>query len=220
MSRAFHLTLKCEGHNDLVVEGEFNDHEYEMLLQYLDQHEQLVSSKPLREGFPCELSLKWDQESGLRVDANLPDNDTLSILLHRLRPFILKKEPASFVSVTAVLGRRLDNPYLRQLLKKQHMLFDGRQFQQMMQIVSNDVIVNSDQMLSDWLNSHEYHRDLDKRQAVDDLFARTPGELSRAILISMVVDKVKAVRHIASLVAVVLGQSNELNFKAHEIGTD
>jgi hypothetical protein len=216
MSRSFEITMKLEGRNDVVVRGEFTEHEHRTLLQYLDQYDQLGQSKPLREGFPCEMSVKWKQGSELCVEASLPDNDTLGILLHRLRPFILTKEPASYIAVSGIVGRRVENVHLRQLLGRQRMLYDGRQFQQVVRIASNDMIVNSERVLSDWLNSHEYHRDPDKRKAVEALFARIPGELMRCILISMLVDKVQAIRNVASLVAVLLGRSESLTFKAYE----
>src|SRR5450759_2938882 len=96
MPHPFVLTLKLEGRPDVSVRGEFTDDEHSILRNYLEQYEELARSKPLREGFPCEMSLRWSEKTALQVETLLPDADTLSILLHRLRPFILKTEPASF----------------------------------------------------------------------------------------------------------------------------
>ena len=216
MLQPFKLTMKIEGRPDVVVAGEFSDGEHSTLQLYLKQHDELVQSKPLREGAPCSISLKWNQETGLRVTTSLPDDDTLSILLHKLRPFILKKEPASFAAVSSIIGRGVKNSYVRQLLREQRELFDGRRSQQQMQIVSNDVLVNSEKVLSDWLNSHEYHRDPDKREAIDALFERMPGDLMRGIFVSMLLDKVEAIRNVASLVTVLLVKGERLQFQVHD----
>jgi hypothetical protein len=216
MPQPFELTMKIEGRPDFVVVGEFSDGEHSTLRFYLKQHDELVQSKPLREGAPCSISLKWDQEAGLRVTASLPDDDTLSILLHRLRPFILKKEPASFAAASSIIGRRVKNPYVRQLLREQRELYEGRRLQQQMQIVSNDVLVNSEKVLFYWLNSHEYHRDPDKREAIDALFERMPGDLMRGIFVSMLLDKVEAIRNVALLVTVLLVKGEHLQFRARD----
>ncbi len=203
-----------------MIRGEFSDQEHTVLLQYLDQYDQLSQSKPLQEGFPCQMSFKLGTGSELRVEAELPNNDTLSILLHRMRPFILTREPASYITVSGIVGRRVENEHIRQLLRRQRILYDGRQFQKTLQIVSNETIVNSERVLSDWLNSHEYHRDPDKREAIDALFSGMPNELMRWILVSMLVDKVESIRNLASLIAVLLGKSTTITFTAQKSGAD
>ena len=35
----------------------------------------------------------------------------------------------------------------------------GVKLKKMMQVVSNEMIANSESVLQDWLNSYEYHRD-------------------------------------------------------------
>lgn len=194
MPHPFELTVQREGDADLLIHGEFSDDEHVTLLQYLKQNDQLVESKPLREGFPCDLTINFDQVTGLEVKTSLPDNDTLSILLHRLRPLILDKEPACFSAVSSVIGKRVKEPHIRRLLREQRQLYDGRDLQRVVKFASNEVIVNSDKVLRDWLNAHEYHRDRDKQQAVDALFKHLPGNLLHGILISMLVDKVRAIQ--------------------------
>ncbi len=215
MPKVFKLSFQAEGVDNISVEGELSDSEFAALNQYLHQFDDLSQCRPLQEGFPCNAHVKWDKESGLKVEAELPDRDTLSILLHRMRPFILHDEPASYIKITGILGRKLDNPYLRRLLREQRELYDGRKSQQLMRLSSGDIVINSEKVLSDWLNSHEYHRDPDKRKAIDDLFARTPGELMKAMLVSLVVDKVQAVQNMAAIVALVLGKNDTLKFTIH-----
>lgn len=214
MPLRYQLTLKVPGAADTVLAGEFSDAEAAVLEAYLEQHDQLITSQPLREGVPCNIHVQYDEDIGLRVEATLPTDDQLSILLHRLRPFILQEEPASFGKTTAILGKHLDSAPLRQLLKSQREMYDGRQAQRTMRVVSDDMVVNSETTLQHWLNSHEYHRDRDRKAVIQSLYERMPGDLLRGLLVSMIIDKTYAVRNIAALVALLLGRTKELKFDA------
>jgi len=175
-----------------------------------------MQSKPVREGFPCKFNFKWHEGSPPAVKTTLPDSDTLSILLHRLRPFILKSEPASFEAVCSLVGKAVANQYTRLMLRNQRELYDGRRLQGMMKVTSEGVVVNSERVLYDWLNSHEYHRDPDKRDSIDKLFQRIPGDLMRVLLITMLVDKMEAISSIASFIRVLLTESKIFQFKMHD----
>ena len=104
------------------------------------------------------------------MTADLPDDDTLAILLHRLRPFLLADEPASFTRVSSRLGRLITEPYIRQLLRHNRRVYEGRVAQEMLRVESDDMVLNSERALFDWLNSHEYHHDAIKRESVAPIF--------------------------------------------------
>jgi hypothetical protein len=208
----FVITVQIAGLPDVITHGEITDSEHKTLLLYLEQYDELVRSKPCREGFPCNISLKFNAGTPLDVKTSFPDSDVLSILLHRLRPFILQNEPANFESVCSLVGKAVANQHVRQMLHNQRELYDGRKSRQMMQISLNKVLVNSERGLYDWLNSHEYHRDQAKRNSVDGLFQGMPGDLMRALLVSMLVDKVTAISNIASFVHVLLTKGQSLQF--------
>lgn len=210
MGRPFHLTLCVEKQPDVIVSGAFADEEYKTLEMYFAQYAEFADSKPIKSGIPCSISVEYDADKGLRVSSKLPSKDDLSILLHRLRPFILQKEPASFIKITCILNRYVSEPQFRLFMQKQRELYDGSQVQRIFRVVSNSVIVNSERILYDWLNSHEYHRDPDKRASIDNLFKRMPSELLQGLLVSMIVDKVRAVCNVASVVAVVIGRSEQI----------
>lgn len=219
MVAPFELTIRIDGRTATVIRGEFADTERAMLQQFLEQYDQLALSRPLREGFPCHISVSCAKERNIKVEATLPDNDTMGILLHRLRPFILQSEPSSFVKVCSVIGKCIGEPSLRTLLQEQRELYDGRQSRRLMKIASNDKILNSEKVLYDWLNSHEYHRDPDKREAVDKLLGYIPGDLMQGIFVSMLVDKVRAIHNIAALVAVILGECGGQQFEIRDQDT-
>lgn len=213
MGKPYRLILKADGLEDTEIRGELSDDEHAVLSAYLQQYEELVNSKPLQEGIPCHIEIKA-ADGKLNVTTQLPTNDDLAILLHRLRPFILEEEPASFPKVAAILKRHGASPHVRHLLRKQRRLYDGSDMQQQMTIRLNDIVLNSERVLRDWLNSTEYHRDLDKRRAVEHLLQGMPGDLLRGILVSLLVDKVKAIQGVASLAALMLGNIPELDFES------
>jgi hypothetical protein len=212
MGLSFELRLRAEGQADQVVCGQFSDGEYAMLQAYLQQYDEFAASKPGREGLPCHLGIKARQGEPVVVETELPDRDTLSILLHRLRPFILKNEPASFESVAAMIGKVVPNIHIRRLLREERRLYDGRQSQELMRLQANDVTLNSERVLYDWLNSHEYHRDPDKRGAIEALFSGLPGDLARAVLVSRLIDKANAIGHLAQLVKLLTTKDQKLAF--------
>jgi hypothetical protein len=214
MGKPFHLTLCIEGQPDVIASGAFADQEYKVLELYFMQSVELTESKPLKEGLPCNISVEYDAKKGLKVISKLPSKDDLSILLHRLRPFILQKEPASFIKVSSILSKYIADSRFRHFMRHQRELYNGSQAQRIFRVVSDSVIVNSENILYDWLNSHEYHRDPDKRAAIDGLFKRMPGELMQGLLVSMLVDKTRAVCNIASMVAVVICRSDQIEFRA------
>jgi len=215
MGCRFHLELNAEGHETVVCDGEFTDDEAATLELYLQQYEAVAASPALSSGLSCNMQINWDQDAGtVRVD--LPDEDTLSVLLHRLRPFILANEPASYLTVSSIIGRRVDTPPVRDLLKRQRREYDGRAFQESVVISINDIVVNSERTLMDWLNSHEYHRDPDKREAVAVLLESFSGDFARGVFVNMLIDKMRACGNLAALVAVLLGKQKTLTFRSHE----
>lgn len=216
IAHPFRLELHAEGHETVVCRGEFTDRETAVLEMYFEQYEAIAASPALRSGISCNMQINFDKESGGVIKADLPDSDTLGIFLHRLRPFILSREPASYLTVSSIIGRRVQTPAIRDLLRRQGREYDGRAVQEAMVISINDTVINSERTLMDWLNSHEYHRDPDKREAVNDLLNAFPSDFTRGVLVNMLVDKMRACVNLAGLVAVLLGKQRTLNFGTSE----
>lgn len=217
MPKEFKLTLQLKNQDDIKVSGEFSDEEAVTLDAFLSEYDKLSASSSGRKGIRCNITVNCDEQKGLLVSAELPTDDVLSLLLHRLRPFILQSEPASAIRVLAILGKHIDDPNLRLLLRQQRELYDGRRTQKVMKVISDDQVLNSENVLQMWLNAHEFHRDPTKQTTMDDLFARVPGDLLRGLLVSMIVDKTRAVQNIAQIVAVVVGRSSTLQFMSRDL---
>src|SRR5258708_6374383 len=95
-------------------------------------------------------------EKGTTVNAPLPADKDLIELLHRLRPFILNDEPASFNRVAGVLGRKLTQQPIRDVLGAERRYYDGRAWQKQGTIRTGETTVNSDEIVMKWLNAYEY----------------------------------------------------------------
>lgn len=192
------------------IEAIFDDAELNMLEGYLLQIEDLRKTKLIKHGFHPSLNLKWEKDIGFTVETELPPEDDLLALLHRLRPFILKQEFASFEKVASLLRKKFNHNDFQPFLKYYRHLYQGKQIESVMTIRSNDLIVNSEKTMMDWLNAYEYHRDQDKKLKLKPIFEMFTHDGARAIFVMFVVDKIKAILGISDLVKLALGK-DEVN---------
>jgi hypothetical protein len=199
------------------IVADFSDVELELFRQFVAEYQRLVASKPLQEGVPCGLSMNWKPETGLVLTPTVPSDDDFAILLHRMRPFLLQEERASFVRVASILGKRFEHPLLRDLLAKQRRLWDGRAMQSQAPVVLNYETINTERVLLDWINAHEFHRDPSKAEAISALRKQVPPELLQWVIATLALDKVRAVLSLALLVGVVTGDLQRLNFEPHAL---
>jgi hypothetical protein len=213
MSKKYQLDLQIEGQSNIQIEGELLDEDFKILEMFLMQYDELARSGPLQRGLPCHIVLNFNETEGLSSTGELPSKDDLSILLHLLRPFILHNEPASFNRACGILKKQFSNPHLRILISQEQEVYTGRRLQRIMKISSDEVIINSEKVLNDWLNSYEYHRDLSKRQTIDKLFEYIPKDFLKGLLVCLVFDKVDAIRDIAKIIRTLFGKEPKLTFK-------
>lgn len=188
-----------------------------ILKSFLADHHRMVESIPLEKGIPCSFHLKATPETGTVMDVELPTETELAAVLHRLRPFILHSEPASYNKVTALLGKLLPHAAPRGLLREQRRIWDGRAMQAHSPVRLRNRILNDEQLLMDWLNAHEYHRDPEKAAALRVLQDQVPEPMFRWIIVSLTLDKVRAVLNVAKVVSLLVGQVQELQFDGHQL---
>jgi hypothetical protein len=214
MSRNVQLSVDRPA-SRLDMPATLEDHEVAQLEAYLDCVEQLLELPVARDGVPCSFKMQVRDGRVTLLESEVPSDDELAALLHRLRPLILSDEPASYHNIAGLLGRRFAHQYLRDLLKEQRRLFDGRNNQDLVRITANETVINCEQTLFDWLNGYEYHRDAAKREKIASLHRLVPLEHSMPILIGMLGDKVQAIAQLAGLIAVVLGREQSIQVVRH-----
>lgn len=175
------------------------DEEWSALVRFAEYVDQLRGTRIGREGTQVTFRVKWSADSGLEYHVdNLPDEEDFAAFLHRLRPFVVDSEPTAFVRVCGILARRFSHPVAREALERPRDLFSGKSFQSQTKISVNEIVVNSEETLRTWLNAFEDHRDREKQAALEAIAPVMP--LLRAIFVSMMLDKAKAVFEVARLV--------------------
>ena len=197
------------------IEGEFSDDDYEVLSDFLRYAQELSEapfwSSPNRGQF--EISHK--RGGPIEFKVNLPNWADVVVLLHKLRPLLLESEPTSFYRIRALVGRYARSARLQVLLDYQKYVYSGKRDQSVIQIRSNDALLNSDSVLQDYLNGFEYHRDKDTQRYIDSLHQMLPLDGSRVIFVGMLMDKANAIFSLADLIAVIIGKKKAVDFQFH-----
>ena len=147
----------------------------------------------------------------MEIVTKLPPWDDVMVFLHKFRPLGLKSEKTYFYRICNLLSKALSHPYLRSIIKEQRRVYSGKRMQSGFQIRSNDVLLNSEKVLFDWLNAYEYHRDKEKREFIEGLHKMLPLEASKVIFLSLLTEKAKAIFNLATLVRVVLGKQKTVS---------
>lgn len=210
MSRLVQISVDRADGTHLDMPATFEDGEVTTLNEYLACVDDLLKLQVAKDGVPSTFEMRIEDGQVRYIKSDVPPSDEIAALLHRLRPLILAGEPTSYWRVASLLGEKFEYPYLRQILKEQRRLFDGRDNQEFVRITSNGTLINCERTLFDWLNGYEYHRDQVKRAKIQSLHRLVPLEHSMPVLLDLLADKVQAIVQMASLIAVILGREQSV----------
>lgn len=199
------LTINDTGES-ISLKGCFQKDTWNSLNDYLEYADDLFKSKLVRKGMPAALNIKWEQNSNIIISSQLPDWDDVTVFLHKFRPIGLQKESTYFYKICSILTKELSHPYFRDMIAEQRDIYSGKRSQQSFKIQSNEVILNSERILYDWLNSYEYHRDKEKRKFIDSLHKTFPEDALKVLFLGLLSDKTQAIHNIAIFVRVVVGK--------------
>ena len=198
-----------EGHHTLI-EGELSDTEAMTLNRFLDQYEDLVSSRPGREGVDCTVTLSV-RDGLATVNAQLPSRDELDILFQRLRLFILQKERISFVNVCAILRKQFSDLRLVELMKDQHAAFHNHPTHLGAALVVNQRHIDQEEMLMDWIYGYQFHADDDRRDRLRAMGIDVNSPMIRQLLVGLLLNKQRAVTNLAAVAGVLMGRSEAVD---------
>ncbi len=211
MAYEYQLTLTVKETNETVsLSGSFQENEWNLLSDFLEYADDLLSTRFVRSGMRASLNIKWSQEAGMVVSAQLPNWDDVIVFLHKLRPIVLQSERTNFYRICNLLAKRLAHPYFRSMLDEQRKMYGGQRMQSVIQVRINDVVLNSEEVLSYWLNAFEYHRDKDKKKFIESLHEMFPFDASKVLFLQLLADKTQAIHNIAIFVRVVLRKQRRL----------
>jgi hypothetical protein len=196
--------------SELIIE--FTKKEWGRLQSYINAVHELHATRFVQNSSGVNLNFKFDKDVGITWSVKMPPEDDLFAFLHRIRPLILEKEPYNFQKIRKMIERKLQKsipPILPFLLD----LFTGKSMQRQVVMISNDHIINSEKMLFTWLNAHEYHRDQDKQEFLEELHKNMPLEWSRGIFVNLLIDKAKAIFQMADFIKLILGERESITIQ-------
>lgn len=205
------LTRKDTGET-VSLSGQFSDEDWQCLENFVEYTTDLLTTKFVKDGMPSSLNMHWDEKSGMVVATQLPLWDDVIVFLHRFRPLGLASENTYFYKICNILTRQLVHPYFRSMIEEQREIFSGKRFQAQIRISSDDIILNSEKVLYDWLNSYEYHRDKEKRAIVESLLGLLPLDAMKVFFLTLLCDKTQAIHNVAALARVVLGKQKSVDW--------
>jgi hypothetical protein len=201
------------GETDLV--SGYIDDELEMtLLEYLESADRLVSQDVFKDGFRSSLKMSInDENQPSTLNYEVPPDSKLLPLLHCMRPFILQKENCFFGKVTNSLSAILENDLLRGWISLKKRQFSGEYLKKSFSIKVNETQINDKKMLNNWLNGMEFHKDREKRKAVEGLSSVFSVDAQKAIYLLMLMEQTKAIIDVAGLISVMMYRQKEFELK-------
>jgi len=215
MEYRFKLILNVQGTDEVIkISGGIENSDMETLEAFTQYTKELINTKYVQTGMQAALRVSWKQNSPMMVSTKLPPWEDVIVFLHKLRPFLLQSESTYFYRINNLLSKVLDHTYLRSFLTEQRKIYSGKKMQEMIQISSDDVILNSEKVLLDWLNSYEYHRNGEKKHFIDTLHQMFPLEASKVIFLQLLSDKTKAIINLSHLSEVVTGREKNISLRA------
>lgn len=211
MARGCELALVVKDTGESIsISGRFEEEEWELLESFVQYAGDLLNTNLVLAGMSSSLNIRWDQGSGMAIATELPPWDDVTVFLHKFRPIGLQSESTNFYKICSLLAKVLPHPYIQAIIAEQREIYSGGRLQSLVQIRSNDVLLNSEKVLFDWLNSYEYHRDKEKREFIESLHGMFPLEASKAIFLSLLTDKAEAIFEMAKIVRVILGKEKSV----------
>lgn len=212
MPQKYELSLNNDETGETIsISGEFSDEEVKILEAFIIEAEEVWNTDFIQTGEKGQLNIQWDHKTGTKLSTVLPEWNQVIVFLYKFRPILLQNEKTNFYKIHNLLARKLDHPNFRNSLGVQHELYIGKTAQAEVQIKSNEVLLNSEKVLFDWLNSHEYHRDDDKREFIESLHQLIPLDASKVIFLKLLLHKALAAQNVADLIKVVLGKQKEIS---------
>ena len=190
------------------VTARFDDSEIVLLRRYVELVDRLLETKLVQRVIPAITNMSWKPEDGMKWTCAPYENSELHELLHVLRPLILSREPTSFERVVGLLARQFDNEKFRAHLKLKRTVFEDGELKLYMQIQVGDRPLLEDSTLRLWLNGEQYHTDKEKAAAWQEIEAALTVENTRALVITQLQAKVKALFFFFFIATLVLGKAD------------
>lgn len=199
------LQLSDDTGSTFQIEASFDSDDLALLASFHRLMRRIYDASLTKRGLPFVTNLNW--EAGRAPTFTAPEftNAELHELLHVLRPVILEKEKASFHKVQALLGKKFKDGNFAEHLKAVRHLFDDGELSRFMQISIGGQKLWDKSILHTWLNGVQYHTDAEKAETWQKLESILTEDNARAVVISQIHSRVKALALLDHVVSLVLG---------------
>jgi hypothetical protein len=204
------LVIKTNGIEE-VTDITFEEKEYSNLKNYYNEIKIITSLTAFQHGLHVSFHMNVKMGGPPVFEADFPPREDFMVLLHAARPFILQDEELYFYKIVKMLKRKIKNKNIVEVLDRTKMLYSGKHSQAMIKVTANDIVINSEDFVLSYLNAYEYHRDQEKRSFFDELFKSFPQNIGRYFVVSLMVDKIKAIIDVGKIIGLIMGEIKELN---------
>lgn len=181
-----------DGSSVAEVEGSFSDEDLKILWMYSGHLARVRQAGLIVRGMPFITNMNWQAGAMMKFTCPPFADAELFELLHVLRPVILNSEIASFQKVMGLLGRAFRDKIYSKHQTYIRRMFENGELSMYMQLSINDHKLLDDFLLRIWLNGTQYHTDQDKAKIWGKVESAVTPENARAILISQLHSRVKA----------------------------
>jgi len=197
-----------EGAEVAKIEGRFSADDLALLRAYIAQMTRVRNTGLIVRGMPFISNMEWKAGSMMKFSCPPFTDGELYELLHVLRPAVLGNEAASFQNVMALLGRRFQDKAYAGHQKYIRRLFEDGELSMYMQFSIGDQKLLDQFLLHVWLNGTQYHTDEEKAAAWSHVERAVTPENARAIVISQLHSRVKALFMLLSEVELIVGDDD------------
>ncbi len=192
----------------------FSDEEVLQLKEFYNIVKEIQSEPILSDKFSVSLNIAGSVNKPMKFDIKLPDSTQLSVLLHKMRPLILKQERTYLHKIIGMFAKKIDNTLLREHFKMQSGQFQIDSSHQAYHIKINDKDLVTEETFFLWLNAYEYHRDINKIEKLEPIIKAFGKDFFTAIMINILIDKFNAIQKIASFVEeIIVHGKTKIEFK-------
>lgn len=187
------------------IAGHFSDDDIKILQMYSGYMARVSQAALIVRGMPFITRMEWHAGSMMKFTCSSFTDAELYELLHVLRPLILESEVASFKNVMGLLGRGFKDKSFGGHQKYIRRIFEDGELSMYMQFTFNDQKILDNFLLHIWLNGTQYHTDQEKAEVWNKLETGFTSENARAIVISQLHSRVKALFMLQHDVELIIG---------------
>jgi hypothetical protein len=191
-------TTNAETGESERLSGEFDDGEWTQITRFLDRSWRLARCGIVQTQYDLKFGMSAKLGEPTAFTATLPPERDIAEFLHTMRPFVLEREPTSFLKVRNILTRRLTIGSVRTHLDGLRDRYLGKHIP--FAIQANDLTLTSEDAVDKWLNAFEYHQDSDKQEELETMFRLFPEHNIRALFIYFMLQRASAIGKLGALI--------------------